>query len=236
MPVAGGPSLREDAARRRLRVRPIAFVVVVLLAAACTYIPPSPMPVSEPPTSGDPSPIEHGRAPYSGGCDHAFPGRSLPRRHGAVRAGDPLSISCDSPAFSTTILDEPAEDEFEDHPSAAALRRALTLPRDPGVGDLGWWRVARDERSATYLTGAGPVYNYFVVEVGPAGWGVDRALRLSARSRRDLDGHRPVTWTLDPAFPAPTAVSRQLHALVLEEACASGKPVAGPPPRARDRL
>ena len=142
-----------------------------------------------------------------------------------MRAGDPLSISCDSPAFSTTILDEPAKDEFEDHPSAAALRRALTLPRDPGVGDLGWWRVARDERSATYLTGAGPVYNYFVVEVGPAGWGVDRALRLSARSRRDLDGHRPVTWTLDPAFPAPTAASRQLHALVLEEACASGKPV-----------
>jgi hypothetical protein len=37
----------------------------------------------------------------------------------------------------------------------------------------------------------------------------------------------PATWALDPAFPAPDATARDLHILVWERACASGKPTTG---------
>ena len=37
----------------------------------------------------------------------------------------------------------------------------------------------------------------------------------------------PATWALDPAFPPPDPTARDLHILVWERACASGKPTTG---------
>ena len=37
----------------------------------------------------------------------------------------------------------------------------------------------------------------------------------------------PATWALDPAFSPPDPTARELHVLVWERACASGKPTTG---------
>jgi hypothetical protein len=215
--------LRHRRPKRLRVVRPIALVVVLLLASACTYIPPSLEPVSDPPTRADPSPSAAASSTPSPATVTPSPIIvTLPPR--AERPGDPLLITCDSAPFPVSVFDEPPGDELEDHPSAAVLRQALTLPRDPGVGDLGWRRVYRDETSASYLTGTGPVYNYFLIEVGPTGWEWNGRYG-ECTFYPDLEGHTPVTWTLDPAFPGPKATSKLLHLLVLEQACASGKPV-----------
>jgi hypothetical protein len=206
-------------------VRRIALVVVLLLSSACTYIPPSLEPVSDPPTRADPSPLASVDAVTPSPIT-ATPSPiivTLPPR--AERPGDPLLITCDSLPFPVSVFDEPPGDEFEDHPSAAALRQALTVPRDPGVGDLGWRRVYRDETTASYVTGTGPIYNYFLVEVGPTGWEWNGRYG-DCTFRPDLVGHKPVTWVLDPAFRAPNASSNVLHLLVQERACTSGKPVS----------
>jgi hypothetical protein len=40
-------------------------------------------------------------------------------------------------------------------------------------------------------------------------------------------GFGPATWGLDPAYPAPTPGSTELHLLVWERACSSGSPATG---------
>lgn len=37
----------------------------------------------------------------------------------------------------------------------------------------------------------------------------------------------PATWALDPAYPAPDAATTELHVLVWERACSSGKATTG---------
>lgn len=54
--------------------------------------------------------------------------------------------------------------------------------------------------------------------------------RAIAATSEHVDGRLgPASWWLDPTAPAPTANSTSIQALILEEACASGKP-------GRDRL
>jgi hypothetical protein len=40
-------------------------------------------------------------------------------------------------------------------------------------------------------------------------------------------GLGPASWALDPAYPAPTADSTELHILVWELACSGGSPATG---------
>jgi hypothetical protein len=54
--------------------------------------------------------------------------------------------------------------------------------------------------------------------------GGNPVVRTVDATTTQVDGHMgAAAWWLDPAAPAPTADSTSIHALVLEEACASGK-------------
>jgi hypothetical protein len=207
-------------------VRVIAVLLIAVLAGACAgptssaapFVAErqSPTPQREPTVVPQPIP-EPSASPTVA---------PIPAPSRSAQAGDPLLITCDSPPFAVEIFDRPPIDELEDHPSAAVLRGVLAQGFPMEAAPSGWWRVARDASSATYLQGSGPVYLYYLIEAGPRGWAWNGRTGECTLTP-DLQGQNPVTWTLDPSAPAPMATSTALNLLVTEQRCASGRPVAG---------
>ncbi len=162
------------------------------------------------------------------GCDAATPAATEAVSE-APSLGE-MRYSCDGPpGFLPSLLDEPANAETEDHPSAIALRTAVA----GGGQDLdmlpasGYWLASRDERVAEYVArepaGAEPAFVSATFEnQGGAwklvGWG-------QCRPRIVLEGFSPATWTLDPDDAAPAPDTRTFTALVMETACNDGQPM-----------
>jgi hypothetical protein len=142
-----------------------------------------------------------------------------------------IRYSCgEPPGFLPGILDQPANAELEEHPSAAALRAAIAQA-GPDIDLLpatGYWLVRRDDRVAEYLarTPGGEVeFAHATVERqgGPwklGGWG-------QCRPRIVLPGLSQTTWTLDPDVPEPGAGSTTFTALVMETTCTGGQAMGG---------
>lgn len=136
-----------------------------------------------------------------------------------------------APGFLPSLLDQPANAELEDHPSAAALRAAIAQV-GPDIDMLpvaGYWLANRDDRVASYLArhpaGADPEFVSASMESTGAGW------KLSGwgdcRPEIVLDGLNLATWVLDPEAPPPDAAATSFGALVTERTCTGGKPMGG---------
>lgn len=150
---------------------------------------------------------------------------------GVGDVGDTRYACGDQHGFLPSLLDQPADAELEDHPSAVALRSAIAevgLDIDM-LPPSGYWLVHRDDRVAEYLArdpaGAEPdlISVTFENEGGiwrNAGWG-------GCRPEIVLDGLSLATWTLDPDVAPPDASAKTFTALVNERSCTGGKAMGG---------
>lgn len=143
-------------------------------------------------------------------------------------------LTCGGPrTFPASALEAPTGAEKQAGLEFDALRAALARfgPEFVGSSKLTWQLAQRDETGAIFLARTGlldgvPAWLSVEVENGPTGWqpsGMGDCTPHVVLS----DEFGPATWALDPAFPAPTAESTQLHVLVSERACASGSPTTG---------
>lgn len=153
----------------------------------------------------------------------------------APRDGLPLAetrYACDGPpGFLPGLLDEPANAEREEHPSAAALREAIARggPDIDLLPDADYWLVSRERGVAHYLAQAPSdedidFVSAIVEDTGAgwklAGWG-------QCQPQIVLAGLSLATWVLDPDLPTPDADTTTFSALVTERACASGQAMGG---------
>jgi hypothetical protein len=148
-------------------------------------------------------------------------------------AGGETRYSCGGPpGFLPSLLDQPANAELEDHPSAAALRAAIAqvgididmLPAQ------GYWLASRDERTASYLArdprGEEDHFISASFERNDAG-GWDLGGWGGCRPEIVLDGLNLASWVLDPDAPQPDAAATTFAALVTERTCTGGQPMGG---------
>lgn len=139
-------------------------------------------------------------------------------------AFDPVLTCGGLRTFPEAGLGTPTGAEQIRGPEFDALREALVRYGSQFVGSADWtWRLAgRDGTGAIFLAQrtAADAAHWVSVDVTvtggvwrPGGMG-DCALRLV------LDpGLKPVAWTTDPAYPAPSADARTLRVLLWDESC-----------------
>jgi hypothetical protein len=175
------------------------------------------------------------------GCGSAEPA-AIDAPRDAPNLGE-IRYTCDGPpGFLPALLDQPANAETEDHPSAVALRAAIAEggPDIDMLPEFGYWLASRDERVAVYLAaepaGADPAFVSAIIENRARGWQL--AGWGQCRPSIVLEGLSRTTWTLDPDVPAPAADATTFTALVTETECTSGQPMGGrllPPSITHDR-
>jgi hypothetical protein len=141
--------------------------------------------------------------------------------------GDTRYSCGDQHGFLPSLLDQPANAETENHPSAAALRAAIAEV-GPDIDMLpasGYWLVHRDDQIAEYFArdpaGADSDFVFASTENQGgvwknAGWG-------GCRPEIVLEGLNLATWTLDPDVPPLGADATTFAALVTERTCTGGK-------------
>lgn len=176
------------------------------------------------------------------------------RRFALVMAGGLLLVSCAEPppepppepglgeirytcggppGFLPSLLDQPPGAELEAHPSAEALRLAMTAgPATDMLPKGGYWLASRDASSAQYIArspGEGGDDPQFVEAIFNnegggawtlAGWGQCQPTILLA----DLS---VATWSLDAQVPPPEAAATTFTAVVTERACTGAQPMVG---------
>ncbi len=131
------------------------------------------------------------------------------------------------PGFLPSLLDQPANAELEDHPSAAALRAAIAEvgPDIDMLPATGYWLTNRDDQVAEYLArdpaGAENDFVFASMENQGAGW--KNGGWGGCRPEIVLDGLNLATWILDPDAPPPAAAATTFAALVTERTCTSGQ-------------
>lgn len=164
-----------------------------------------------------------------GSATSAAVGTAPPADGGQV---DSVRYTCDAPpGFALGLLDQPADAETEDHPSAQALRAAIA---DPAIGQgmlppTGWWLASRDERVAEYVArkpdavADEPAFAQARFEWQGGGWKI--VGWGDCRPQIVLDGMSLATWVLDPALPSPGPETTEIGALVTEQACTGAEPM-----------
>jgi hypothetical protein len=137
-------------------------------------------------------------------------------------------VTCgDDHAFAADLLFVDGRAESDPDPGAAALRALLAGPEGTGMPHSGWIRtadapdrvqfVARTEGNEWVVAG-------FFLHSGT--WQLDLMGQCSPRPLAPA-GASLATWWLDPAFAPPIAADTTVHALIVEGACANGKPPVG---------
>lgn len=195
--------------RRRVLVLAIALMIGSVGCAG-----PSPT-TSGSPSAASPSPT---MAASPGSVD---PTSGPPAFSGPVTCGD-------DHAFAADLLIAAGHAETDPDPGAGALRAMLAGPDGAGMPQAGWVRVADVPGRVQFVARA----------VAADEWAVAGFFLANGTWQLDLMGQcspRPVvpagislaTWWLDPAFAAPAAADIIVHALIVEQACASGKPPVG---------
>ena len=147
-------------------------------------------------------------------------------------AGADARLSCGGRTFPISGLEAPTGAEAAIGPEFDALRATLTTFASEFPGSSEWtWRLAdRDETGAIFVAEvdaqARPGWASIEVRADANGWGsggmgqCSPFVVLSAEFRR-------AGWILDPAFVTPTPGSTELHLLVGEMDCASGRSATG---------
>ena len=143
--------------------------------------------------------------------------------------GDARYTCTGAPGVLPSILDQPANAELEDHPSAVALRAAIAEvgPDIDMLPESGYWLVSRDESVAQYLArdprGADTDFVFASIENHGGGW--MNGGWGGCRPEIVLEGLNLATWVLDPDAPSPDAAATTFAALVTERTCTGGKPM-----------
>lgn len=146
---------------------------------------------------------------------------------GEADLGDTRYSCSEQAGFLPGLLDQPANAELEDHPSAAALRAAIAEvgPDIDMLPAAGYWLANRDDRVAEYLArdpaGAENDFVFASMENQGAGW--KNGGWGGCRPEIVLEGLNLATWVLDPDAPAPDAAATTFAALVTERTCTSGQ-------------
>jgi hypothetical protein len=189
---------------------------------------PTPMP------GATPSPTQSLHASVPPACalpEAASPAPSGVRPPGKMTPIPTILVTCGYHAYPGRGIDGPRVEPGADSRRARALRDALATYREefPGARDLAWHMAGRDKSGFLFLARDD--------RFADSGWLSIEAERRDGRWSASMGGCDPrrvltadigvADWWLDPAFPAPGAYATELHVLVLERACASGRPPDG---------
>ena len=141
-----------------------------------------------------------------------------------------MRYACGRFPFGAEVLDVTRDDELANTPEAAALRAHLAQPGPDfdSLPDRGWTLVGTDATGAEFVavTDGDPGMVNVLVAPGGAGWKVTGWGQC--RPTRVLpDGLGSADWWLPEDRPKPGPNTRTFEALVMERACASGRPADG---------
>ena len=207
----------------------IAILAVAILAlAACSRMP-SPEPSAGPTASGPVSTTTPTAPSASEPAEPATPEPS-PVVTPPVIADPTLVLTCGGPErFPAAALAGVGQAELDGDPPAAVLKSVLAEGGDPDIfPDHGWSRVASGPDSVAFVAqGPGdPAWVMVEASLGPDGWtaGGYGACHLQPALPA---GIYPADFWLDPAAPPPGPDTTTLHGLIVERACANGKPPTG---------
>lgn len=152
----------------------------------------------------------------------------------AVGLGDAApAYSCGSISVPLDVLEggRPATELDATH--RAALRQ-VTADLTMEIGDLSEWRIVTANGRRIVILGppqddhigdGSPVNSVVAADRGDDGWQLD--LAGACELGLDLDGLGNADVRLDSGAPPPTEDATELHLLVTERACASGKSAEG---------
>jgi prepilin-type processing-associated H-X9-DG protein len=190
-------------------------IVVLIAAVACDQVVVSPSGASG---SAAPSPVsmEPGQSPPA-----------PPTFSGPVSCGD-------DHAFSADLLFVDGHAELDPDAVSAALRSFLSGPDAIGMPSEGWVRVSERPGRVQFVSRTGDAFGWTVVGFfeKDGAWELDLAGECTPRPVVAA-GVSTAAWWLDPEFPPPLATDTKIHALIVERACAGGRPPEG---RIRDPM
>jgi hypothetical protein len=182
-----------------------------------------------------PEVLDYMRARYDGPIDYGHAGETTlgpyePPDLGAVRlvaireGDDPGLLTCGRRPFPEAALDCEPRGIGRPGPEYEALREGLDAYTAiyGDLTELGWIRAERDDYGATFIADRGDTWLEAPVYAGRGGW-VPGTIDYCSPAELLLDGRNGLSVYLDPAFPPPAAESTEVHLLVEEQACASGR-------------
>jgi hypothetical protein len=140
-----------------------------------------------------------------------------------------LSCGDDARRFPPEALDGVGLAELGPDPAAEVLRRVLAEEgSESGFPQSGWHRVLDAPDVVMFVARGGVHASWWFVEIG------ELAGRLQATEYGECHlaiaappGLTYAQWWLDPSQPLPDSETTRLRILLLERACASGKPPIG---------
>ena len=144
-----------------------------------------------------------------------------------VRAADaePM-LTCGGPPFPASLFEDPAAPGVPDDMVADVIAVARFWRTEfPDLDRLEWRLAHRDAESAAFLAQRGESWIYLGLMRDEEGWapaGVGDCTPTPV-----IGELGPAHWFLDPAHPAPGPEATELHILVTERECASGRPAFG---------
>lgn len=175
-----------------------------------------------------PGPVDYEEGGYSALRPYEPP-QGLDIRLEAVREADEVGWStCGRQPFPNSALVAPPTDVNGAGPPLEAFRESLMIYQDlyGNLAALPWVLVVEDDYGATFLARQGERWLEAPVFAGSDGWVPGTIDDCTPREFTASD-YGAIEWRLDPAFPAPTAATVEIHVLVTETACANGEPPLG---------
>jgi hypothetical protein len=202
-----------------------AAILLALGAGACAA-PPEPIPNPSPAgTPFEPTPVPGGSTPPV--VEPSGPPTPAPTIDPTLARGTTVRCVPDGVQFPGELLLQPSRAELGGDGAAAQLRSVIagSAPEN-GLPATGWTRIDASPTQVLFVARSADGWSQVVLLLGPAGWTSD--LEGSCHLRPVLPpGVGWAAWWVDPKAGAPAADGTTVHALLREEACASGKAPAG---------
>jgi len=202
-----------------------AAILLALGAGACAA---PPLPISSPsPTATpfEPTLVPGGSVPSV--LEPSAPATPTPTIDPTLARGTTVRCTPDGFPFPGELLLQPARAELGTDAAAAQLRSVIagSAPEN-GLPATGWTRIDASPTHVLFVARSADGWSQVALLLGPAGWTSD--LEGSCHLRPVLPpGVGWAAWWVDPKAGAPAADGTTVDALLLEEACASGKTPAG---------
>jgi hypothetical protein len=205
------------------RIALLALVVLALFVQACDAAVVNPSPGA--PGSGGPSQAS-GDLPAEPTPSGFLPSGPLPTIDPAVIAAPALTCGIDSASFPPEALSGPGA-ELAPDAAAAALREFILTEPTPEYPfpRAGWHRVVQtaDHELFVASTPGDPPWLAVAFTRANGAWAID-AYGACTLSVALPGGIGLADWWVDPAAAPPTPQSTRIPVLLVEKACAGGKP------------
>jgi hypothetical protein len=129
--------------------------------------------------------------------------------------------------FAGDLLLQPARAELGGDAAAAELRSVIagSAPEN-GLPLNGWTRIDASPTRVLFVARTATGWSQVALALGPTGWASDIEGQCALRPVLP-PGIGPAAWWVDPQAAGLPADATTVHALLREEACASGKTPAG---------